>query len=73
MDAVTCQSCENRVSVVKFSAAHTSVQWSAAARARCAELGRNRPVPGCSALRDSVEKAVTAGVIGLSPRDRDLL
>ncbi|WP_433755153.1 hypothetical protein [Nocardia sp. CA-135398] len=61
--------------MVKFSPAHTSVQWSSAARAQCAEFTRNDdgPVRGCAALRDSIEKAVTAGDVGLSTRDGDLL
>lgn len=75
MDCVTCHACRNQVSVVKFSAAHTSVQWSSAARAHCAEFARDGggPVRGCAALRDSIDKAVTAGEVGLSTRDGDLL
>ncbi|WP_433678601.1 hypothetical protein [Nocardia sp. CA-119907] len=61
--------------MVKFSPAHTSVQWSSAARSHCAEFARDGggPVRGCAALRDSIEKAVTAGEVGLSTRDGDLL
>ncbi|MEV2222523.1 hypothetical protein AB0E01_21910 [Nocardia vinacea] len=75
MDCITCHTCRNQVSVVKFSPAHTSVQWSSAARAGCAELAHTSsgPVRGCAALRDSIEKAVTAGEIGLTTRDGDLL
>lgn len=75
MDCVTCHACRNQVSVVKFSPAHTSVQWSSAARAHCAEFARDGggPVRGCAALRDSIEKAVTSGEVGLTTRDRDLL
>lgn len=75
MDCITCHTCRNQVSVVKFSSAHTSVQWSSVARAHCAEFACNDggPVRGCAALRDSIEKAVSAGEVGLSTRDGDLL
>ncbi|MEV0029917.1 hypothetical protein [Nocardia sp. NPDC050793] len=77
MDAVICQACGNRVAVVKFSPAHTSVQWTAAAARQCAELGGNGngggPVPGCAALRRSIDNAVIAGALGLSTREQDLL
>ncbi|MEV0339373.1 hypothetical protein AB0H49_10125 [Nocardia sp. NPDC050713] len=75
MDAVICQACGNRVAVVKFSPAHTSVQWTAAAVGQCAELGSNGdgPVPGCAALRRSIDNAVIAGALGLSTREEDLL
>ncbi|MFE7797329.1 hypothetical protein [Nocardia sp. NPDC057440] len=75
MDSVTCQTCGIRVQVVKFSPSHTSVQWSAAAARHCAELADNGggPVRGCTALRACIENAVTAGAVGLSTRDRDLL
>ncbi|MFQ6392904.1 hypothetical protein ACLMAJ_05595 [Nocardia sp. KC 131] len=75
MDSITCRTCGNRVQVVKFSPAHTSVQWNAATAKNCAELADNGggPVRGCAALRAGIESAVTAGVVGLSTRDRDLL
>ncbi|MBF6210335.1 hypothetical protein IU433_00870 [Nocardia puris] len=72
MAAVDCLRCGNRVAVVKFSPAHTSVQWSAAAARSCAELG-DGPSPGCAALRRSIDGAVTAGALGLSMREQDLL
>ncbi|MCP2293909.1 hypothetical protein APR11_000313 [Nocardia amikacinitolerans] len=74
MDAVICQACGSRVAVVKFSPAHTSVQWSAAAAGNCAELrGNGSPVAGCAALRRSIDNAVIAGALELSTREQDLL
>ena len=58
----------------KFSPQHTSVQWSAAAVRACAEfsaagsLGRpSALVQGCGSLRDSIDAAVTAGRLEVSP------
>ncbi|WP_194818301.1 hypothetical protein [Nocardia sp. XZ_19_385] len=72
MSAVTCQTCGNRVGVVKFSSAHTSVQWSGPAARACAEAGEG-PFQGCLALRRSIDNAVTAGALGLRTREQDLL
>ncbi|MEV6278744.1 hypothetical protein [Nocardia sp. NPDC051832] len=72
MPAITCDACGNLVSVVKFSPAHTSVQWNGAAARSCAEAG-DGPFRGCLALRRSIENAVTAGALGLHTRDHDLL
>ncbi|MEV0293601.1 hypothetical protein [Nocardia sp. NPDC050710] len=75
MDAVLCQDCGNRVAVVKFSPAHTSVQWTADAARHCAELcgDGGGPTRGCLALRRSIDNAVTAGALRLSTREQDLL
>ncbi len=71
MDEVSCRSCGACVLVEKFSPQQTSVQWSRAARERCAEL----PGSGthtCSALHDSIDEAVLSGHLGVSTRDTDV-
>jgi hypothetical protein len=62
------------VLVAKFSQQHTSVQWTAAAVLVCAEFGalaaEGRPsalVEGCASLRDSIDAAVGAGGLEVSP------
>jgi hypothetical protein len=59
------------VLAVKFSAQHTSVQWTAAAVASCREFGgAGRPsalVEGCGSLGDSISAAVAAGRLEVSP------
>jgi len=68
---VSCARCGAAVLVAKFSPQHTSVQWSAAAVRACAEFGaQGRPsalVEGCASLRDSIDAAVAAGRLGVSP------
>ena len=71
---VECGRCGAAVLAAKFSPQHTSVQWSAAAVLACAEFGalaaRGRPsalVEGCGSLRDSIDAAVAAGRLGVSP------
>ena len=72
--SVDCARCGASVQVVKFSPQHTSVQWSAAAVRACAEfsaaaaLGRpSALVEGCGSLRDSIDAAVIAGRLEVSP------
>jgi hypothetical protein len=59
------------VLVVKFSLQHTSVQWSAEAVRACAEFAAiGRPsalVEGCGSLRDSIDAAVEAGRLEVTP------
>jgi hypothetical protein len=59
------------VLVFKFSAQHTSVQWSAAAVQACWEFGASdRPsalIEGCGSLRDSIDKAVASGRLEVAP------
>jgi hypothetical protein len=62
------------VLVAKFSPQHTSVQWTGAAVSVCAEfsvaaaLGRTSArVAGCDSLRDSIDAAVKAGRLEVSP------
>jgi hypothetical protein len=69
------------VQVAKFSPQHTSVQWTAAAAASCAEFGGARAaagtstststgsalIEGCGALRDSIDSALAAGLLSVCP------
>ena len=71
---VTCGRCGAGVLAAKFSPQHTSVQWSAEAVGACfefcaaAELGRpSALVEGCGSLRDSIDAAVAAGRLEVSP------
>jgi hypothetical protein len=71
---VRCARCGAAVLAAKFSAQHTSVQWSAAAVRACAEFSASaaegRPsalVEGCASLRDSIDAAVAAGRLEVSP------
>jgi len=71
MAPVTCRSCGARVLVRKSSWNQTSVQWNADASARCAERVEAERNAGhrlflvCSALRDSIEAAVTTGELAI--------
>ena len=71
---VSCARCGAAVLVAKFSLQHTSVQWSAAAVRACAEFAASsadgRPsalLEGCASLRDSIDAAVEAGRLEVSP------
>ena len=71
---VECARCGGCVEVVKFSPRHTSVQWTAAAargcaefRARAADGTRSALVEGCASLRDSIDAAMAAGRLVVSP------
>src|SRR5438132_10929768 len=71
---VECGRCGAGVLAAKFSPQHTSVQWSAEAVRVCLEfsaavsLGRpSALVEGCGSLRDSIDAAVTAGRLEVSP------
>ena len=72
--SVECGRCGAGVLAAKFSPQHTSVQWSAEAVRACSEfaaavsLGRpSALVQGCGSLRDSIDAAVTAGRLEVSP------
>jgi hypothetical protein len=74
LGSVSCARCAAAVLVAKFSAQHTSVQWDAAAVRACAEFSVSaaggRPsalVEGCANLRDSIDAAVAAGWLEVSP------
>ena len=71
---VECARCGATAGVVKFSPQHTSVQWTAAAVACCAEFRaraaagtRSALVEGCAALRESIDTAVAAGRLAVAP------
>ena len=72
---VTCGRCGAGVLAAKFSPQHTVVQWNAASVAACAEFSAalslsGRPsalVEGCGSLRDSIDAAVAAGRLEVSP------
>jgi hypothetical protein len=68
---VECARCGAAVLAVKFSPQHTSVQWTAAAARTCWEFSAaDRPSPlveGCASLRDSIDRAVTAGWLQVAP------
>jgi hypothetical protein len=68
---VECARCGAAVLAVKFSPQHTSVQWTAAAVRTCWEFSAaGRPsalVEGCGSLRDSIDRAVTAGWLQVAP------
>jgi hypothetical protein len=75
---VRCARCGAVVLVAKFSAQHTSVQWTAAAASSCAEFGaefgvrtadgaRGALIEGCGALRDSIDAAVASGRLAVAP------
>jgi hypothetical protein len=68
---VECGRCGAGVLAAKFSPQHTVVQWNAASVAACAEFSASvRPsalVEGCGSLRDSIDAAVMAGRLEVSP------
>jgi hypothetical protein len=75
---VQCACCGADVQVVKFSPQHTSVQWTSASaaccaefRARAAEGTRSALVGGCAALRMSIDAAVAAGLVTVTPPTYD--
>jgi hypothetical protein len=72
--AVECGRCGASVLAAKFSAQHTSVQWTDAAVRACVEfmafsaLGRpSALVEGCGSLRDSIDAAARTGRLEVSP------
>ncbi|HEV2373169.1 MAG TPA: hypothetical protein VGS19_13460 [Streptosporangiaceae bacterium] len=71
---VTCERCAATVVAVKFSAAHTSVQWDPAAVGRCAEFSvraaegeRTALIDTCLSLRASIDRAVAEGRLEVAP------
>lgn len=73
MVPVDCRRCGAGVQVRKSSWNQTSVQWDADASARCIErrdaerlAGHHRgPFLGCTALRESIQAAVTRGELAI--------
>ncbi len=73
LSEVACLDCLARVGVKKNSDHHTSIQWSAQARAHCAELGRRTGPrdahPACPRMVASIEAAVRAGEVPIGAED----
>lgn len=63
----SCQTCQAEVLVAKYSPAHTSVQWNAAASATCpakaAAVENCGYMLRCEALDASVDEAVSRGAL----------
>ena len=70
---VACLDCLARVGVKKNSDHHTSIQWTAEARAHCPELSRRSPGreshPACPRLSASIEAAVRQGEVPIGAED----
>ncbi len=71
---VDCDRCAAVVLVTKFSAQHTSVQWSAAAVQVCEEFAaraaageRTALIDTCASLRDSIDRAVREHRLEVNP------
>ena len=71
---VECGRCGATAQVAKFSAQHTSVQWTMASvlvcaefRARAADGERSALVDTCASMRDSIEAAVAGGHLEVAP------
>ncbi|RDI24892.1 hypothetical protein DEU38_110111 [Rhodococcus sp. AG1013] len=70
MEPVDCDRCGCHVLVTKNSWQHTSVQWTAEARAACRELGGGATDPAslacsCPAMQDSIARAAVEGRISV--------
>lgn len=72
MEELACRRCATTVLVRKNTRTQTSIQWLADAGETCTELAEQRAagtptglVSGCSALRESIEDAVTEGRISV--------
>jgi len=71
---IKCERCAAAVEVAKFSAQHTSVQWSPASVRACAEFAvradkgeQSALIEGCDSLRDSIDRALARGDLEVSP------
>jgi len=71
---VGCDRCAAVVEVAKFSAQHTSIQWTPEAVAACAEFAaraaegeRSALIDTCATLRATIDRAVTEGRLAVSP------
>jgi len=72
---IKCERCAAAVEVAKFSAQHTSVQWSPASVRACAEFAaradkgeQSALIAGCDSLRDSIDRALARGDLEVSPQ-----
>lgn len=73
MKSLACQTCDARVSVAKYSPAHTSIQWSAEAFQTCQEMAAAQAVGTgfllrCEALDRAIDEAVAKGEINMTTR-----
>ena len=70
---VSCLDCLATVGVKKNSEHHTSIQWSAEARAHCPELSRRtggrESHPACPRMIASIEAAVRDGAVPIGAED----
>ena len=68
---IECERCAATVEVAKFSAQHTSVQWSPASVQACAEFTaaeeQSALIDTCASLRDSIDRALAEGRLEVSP------
>lgn len=75
MVEVQCLDCLARVRAKKNSDHHTSIQWSAEARAACPELCRRTRTDGrdshqaCPRMTASIDAAVRSGEISVGAED----
>jgi len=69
VEPVECDRCGCRVLAAKNSWQHTSVQWTAEARAACVELddaaGPLSRARSCPAMQESIARAAVEGRIGV--------
>lgn len=71
MQSLACHTCEARVSVAKYSPAHTSIQWTDDASQTCREAAAAAAVGyllRCEALDRTVDEAVSRGEIEMTTR-----
>ncbi len=74
MQPLACHTCAARVSVAKYSPAHTSIQWTAEASRTCREMaaptgaGRGGYLLRCESLDRTVDDAVARGEIATTTR-----
>ncbi|MDS1114388.1 hypothetical protein RD149_11485 [Gordonia westfalica] len=74
MQPLVCRTCDARVSVAKYSPAHTSIQWTTEAKQSCHEMASASAVGNgncgyvlrCAALDRSIDAAVRRGDIPMS-------
>ena len=70
---VACLDCLATVGVKKNSEHHTSIQWTAGARAACPELSRRasgrEAHPACPRLAASIDAAAREGAVPIGAED----
>lgn len=70
LQPLACHTCDARVSVAKYSPAHTSIQWTAEAARNCREMAAAGAgyLLRCQALDRTVDEAVARGEIAMTTR-----